>query len=275
MIPNPQKDKDLAVTKETAELLISCGGKVYIPDKYDVSGTTGFSAFPKDAEAILVIGGDGSILDASVLAIENNVPILGINLGTIGYLSEVEPTALSELEKLFRGEYTVKSELLLAVSVNHKTGTEICPRLALNDVIVSHGSPVGIGNITLRDSHGECVNYRADGLIISTPIGSTAYSLSAGGPIVAHGLETVAVTPVCAHSFFNRSIIFSAAEAPEILNSGSSVLHISIDGREAEILHPGEECRVYRSEKSLQVITFSENRMFRNLFRKMKLFENL
>ena len=121
----------------------------------------------------------------------------------------------------------------------------------------------------------ECVKYRADGMIISTPAGSTAYSLSAGGPIVDHGMDAILATPICPHSFFNRSIIFNENAVITIENTGKSVLKISIDGRLVNSLEIGEKCVVMQADKKLKMLAFNENNMFSALFAKMQKIENM
>ena len=189
IIPNNHKDSDFAISIKTAEFLSGCGATVYVEDKYETSlggYATVCASIPTDAELILVIGGDGSIIDASVPAIEYDLPVLGINLGNLGYLAEVEPENISQLKRIFTGEYKIEEKMLLSVAVERGGKLVESNRLALNDVIISHESYLGLAELSLTDSHGATVKYRADGLILSTPVGSTAYSLSAGGPIISH-----------------------------------------------------------------------------------------
>lgn len=278
IIPNINKDSELSVTKNLAEKLLTFGAEVYIESKFKwavPSSVTGYEVFPDSAELIIVVGGDGSILDASVIAIERNIPILGVNLGKVGYLSEVEPDNLDILSGIFLGKFSIEEKMLL--SVNHVSDRVVhkAERLAVNDVIVSHDTFLGIADFTLENSVGDCVKYRADGLILSTPAGSTAYSLSAGGPIVSHDIDSIVATPICPHSFFNRSIIFKATEKIKLKNISKTVLNVSIDGRYFTNLSAGEECQIQMAEKKLKVLTFSENNMFSTLFKKMRILEDI
>jgi NAD+ kinase len=226
---------------------------------------------PTDAELIVVVGGDGSIIDASRLAISMNIPMLGINLGRVGYLSEVEPDALDVLERLAAGDYNIEQKMLLTVDKYSPNGShESSARDAVNDVVISHDVYFGIAEFKLENSYGDRMIYRADGLILSTPAGSTAYSLSAGGPVIAHNLDSITVTPVCPHTFFNRSIVYGKDECIKISNSGDQVLNISVDGRFFAGLDTGEWCVVKRSSKKLRMVTFSENNMFAALLKKIK-----
>ncbi len=278
IIPNPTKDLGLAVTKSLADKLISLGAVVYIEEKYALDfkdKAVLYSTIPSCVELIIVVGGDGSMLDASVTAIEKNIPLLGVNLGKVGYLSEVEPYNLDILSGLFTGEYTVEEKMLL--SLTHISGDrcEVSERLAVNDIIASHDTYLGIADFILENSAGDSVKYRADGLILSTPAGSTAYSLSAGGPIVSHDIDSIVATPICPHSFFNRSIIFKASEEIKLKNTSKNPLNVSIDGRCFKSVQSGEECIIKTADKKLKVLTFSKNNMFSTLFKKMRILEDI
>ena len=278
LMPNPTKDLGLLVTKNLASKLIDLGGEVYIDEKHEMPESDGvirYKSFPEGAELIIVVGGDGSILDASVTAIERDIPILGVNLGKVGYLTEAEPDNLALFDKLVAGEYTVESKLLLVTEHKRADGTRSCSeRLAVNDVVISQDGYFGIATFKVENSRGEAVNYRGNGIIIATPVGSTAYSLSAGGPIIAHNLDSITVTPVCPHSFFNRSIVYEPSEQIRILNTGEMSLNISIDGRSFEVMEPLDECRIYSSSHKLKMITFKTNNMFSALFDKIRSIEN-
>ena len=278
LMPNPTKDLGLRVTKNLASKLIDLGGEVYIEEKHEMPESDGvirYKSFPEGAELIIVVGGDGSILDASVTAIERDIPILGVNLGKVGYLSEVEPDNLDILSRLFSSNYTIEEKMLLSVA-HHSFGTvERSSRLAVNDVIISHDTFLGIADFVLENGNADSVKYRADGLILSTPAGSTAYSLSAGGPIVSHDIDCIVATPICPHSFFNRSIIFKDDEIVKIRNVSNTVLNISIDGRYFTSLSNTDECVINMSEKKLKVLTFLESNMFSTLFKKMRILEDI
>ena len=278
LMPNPTKDVALKVTSNLAQKLISFGGTVYIDKKFDsyiTADVIRYEEFPSDAELIIVVGGDGSILDASVTAIEKDIPLLGVNLGKVGYLSEVDPDNLDILSRIISGNYTIEEKMLLSVSHISFGAVTKSERLAVNDVIISHDTFLGIADFILQNGAYDSVKYRADGLIFSTPAGSTAYSLSAGGPIVSHNVDSIVATPICPHSFFNRSIIFNANENLTIKNVSNTVLNVSIDGRYFTSLSNTDECVVRMSEKKLKVLTFLESNMFSTLFKKMRILEDI
>lgn len=278
IIPNMTKDRALDVTHLLVDKLSKMGFSLFSGDKYQ--GILGdnvsyYSSFPSDTDLIIVVGGDGSVLDASVTAIAEDVPIIGVNLGKVGYLSEVEPDNLDVFARLLTGDYIIKERMLLAL--RHMSGDKTieASRLAVNDIVISHDSFLGIADFKIENSFGDGVKYRADGIILSTPSGSTAYSLSAGGPIIAQNLDSILVTPVCPHSFFNRSILFNASESITVTNNGDGELNISIDGRYFSKMSKGDRCVVELSQRKAKVLTFSENNMFSTLFKKMRIMEDV
>jgi len=279
IIPNVNKEGVVDIAKQIAKIIEANGAEAYVDKQYGPSYEKFaiiYDDFPNDCELIIVIGGDGSVIDASVLAVKHDVPILGVNLGNLGYLAEIEPESLATLNKLFSGEYTIEEKMLLkAVKKSDDKEETASTRLAVNDIIISHESYLGIAEFKLITGDNESVKYRADGIIFSTPAGSTAYSLSAGGPVVDHGINSILATPICPHSFFNRSIIFNENSDLTIKNTGKSTLKISLDGRLFDTLSTGEECVVSKSEKALKMLAFNVNNMFSTLFLKMKKIENI
>ena len=278
IIPNTTKDTDFSVSRRAADVLKRAGARVLVEEKYSSGLSDVAEIAPSRAdmvELIVVIGGDGSVIDASVLAIKLDVPVIGVNLGNIGYLAEIETTEIEMLSRIVCGDYKIEEKMLLAVELEAEGGRLVSERLALNDVIISHESYVGLAELYLTDSHGATVKYRADGLILSTPVGSTAYSLSAGGPIVSHDIDSITATPICPHSFFNRSVIFNSTERLCLSNNGKEPLNVTVDGRHFATLEAGMRCYVASAEKKFKMLTLGKNNMFSTLFGKMKRFENI
>ena len=276
-IPNLNKDPDLSVTSRAAGILKELGMEVIVEDVYTnmVKGARFQRDFPTDADLLIVVGGDGSVIDASKYSIEYGMPMIGINLGKVGYLSEIDPGELDVLRRIAIGDYKVEKKMVLTVTANVGGEISVADRLAVNDVVVSHDDYLGISDIRVESASGESVKYRADGVIVATPAGSTAYSLSAGGPVVAHSLDSLIITPVCPHSFFNRSIIFGADEKIKVRNVGEGALNVSLDGRIFVRLGRDDYITVERSERSLPMFTFTENNMFETLFKKIRVLEEL
>jgi NAD+ kinase len=278
IIPNTLKDADLSVTKQVVDKLLEFGITPLIDKEFSEfldNRAECFTHYPSDAELVLVIGGDGSVIEASKIAISLNIPLIGVNLGNLGYLSEVETDELDILKKLRSGEFIVEDKMLLEAEIFKGGVTIASERLAVNDVIVSHSEYLGIADICLENSLGEMVKYRADSVILATPAGSTAYALSAGGPIISHNLDSITATPVSPHSFFNRSIVYSAEEELKVSNIGNTPLKVSIDGRFFDTLSKGDSCKIKKSSKRFKMLTFSENNMFTTLFDKLKILSNI
>ena len=269
VIPNAAKDPELAVTSALVSKLCDMGVNVHIKDCYNVRGAISYSDLPSAAELIMVVGGDGSVIDASRLAVERDIPLVGVNLGRVGYLSEIDPCALDVLDALKSGSYFITEKMLLSVSTDGWEGYSY----AVNDVVISHSDCIGISTFRLQDSVGNSLSYRADGIILATPQGSTAYSLSSGGPVVAHDVDSILATPVCTHSFFDRSVLFNSKEVLVVTNTGEGNLNICIDGRVSTVLTPGAACNVRRADVTLKMLSFSKNSMFTGLFKKMSILE--
>lgn len=277
IIPNIRKDKELNITLEAVQVLASSGVRVFADEKY-ASVLGGhcelYKDIPEETEMVLVIGGDGSVLDASVTALSLDVPLLGVNLGKVGYLSEVEPTEISSLSKIASGDYYVNERAILDYSFDGEGGDGAPHRLAVNDIVVSHNSYLGIAEFSVSSSQA-ALKYRADGIIFATPAGSTAYSFSAGGPVVLPGVSAVLATPVCPHSFFDRSVLFNGNDRITVKNTGDDELKVSVDGRFVGALLPHKECIVTVSNKKIKMLTLNRADSLSTLFKKVRVTEDL
>ena len=278
VIPNPTKDVDLKVTGAVIDKLLSLGFVPCLENKYKKEGWSVeyFDSPSSEYEFIIVIGGDGSVIDASAMAVTLNVPLLGVNLGKVGYLVEVDPASINKLELLTSGDYEIEEKMLLTVQKCTSQGTsEIAESLAVNDIVVSRDNYLGISDFMVENQKEDHVRFRADGVIVSTPQGSTAYSLSAGGPVISHTLDCITVTPVCPHSFFNRAIVYGPEEKIKISNASDAALNISIDGRLFTRLLLGDYCVIEKSTKRFKMITFGESNVFSTLSKKIKSIQDI
>ena len=276
VLPNPKKDKGLELTEQLLSKLNTLGFNTYIEKAFSgVGAAVVYDVFPAAAELIVVVGGDGSVIDASRYALEHNIPIIGVNLGKVGYLTEVDPDNINIFEKLLSDEYEIEDKMFLSVEVYEGDTAVRCNHLAVNDIVISHNNFLGICEFLLENENGDGVKYRADGVVISTPEGSTAYSLSAGGPVVSHDVDAIVVSPVCPHSFFNRSIVFKSNEKISVTNLGEDDLNICADGRLFKNLGKGQRCCVFASDKKMKMLTFTKNNMFSTLFKKMRILEDI
>ena len=276
LCPNAKKDDGFAVSRETAKYLLSRGAAVSVYDAllpaFSGIGVTGESAGAKP-DLLLSLGGDGTVLAASEDAIARDIPLLGINMGRLGFLAELETDQLGKLAALFTGDYTVSSRMTLAVTADLGEGETELPGYPLNDVVFSHDREDGLALLSLCDQDGNVIDYHADGLILATPSGSTAYTLSAGGPIVDDAMDAICVTPVCPHSFFNRSVIFGCDAVLTVENRsplGRDVT-VSLDGRDRLRLPFGAAVTVGRSDHPLKMLSLDRHAVLSTLNRKMQM----
>jgi NAD+ kinase len=203
--------------------------------------------FAEGLDLVISLGGDGTLLRAVGLALEAQVPVLGVNLGRLGFLTEVEADALPQaLDACWDGRYQVERRTTLAVRVLVE-GTCVATDLAVNDVVLEKPARERLANVAVQLGGRLFARYAADGIIVASPTGSTAYSFSAGGPIVSPRLDALLLTPVAPHMVFNRSLLLHPDEAVrlEVLADGPSVVE-NIDGRTVRELAPGTVVEVCR-----------------------------
>ena len=225
----------------------------------------------ENADILVVLGGDGSILEAARRAALNKTPILGINLGRLGFMAELEMDELKLLSRLFDGSYQIDERAMLGVEMIDNKGQRKLASFALNDAVVSGGSVARIVDLELIEGGERVTTYRADGLIVATPTGSTAYSMSAGGAVCDPSLACFCVTPICPHSLTARPLIFPDSATLELKNIcvREKNLFLTIDGRTNYELLRGESVRITKSDKVTRLITLRERSFYNVLRQKM------
>ncbi|MBS4007541.1 MAG: NAD(+)/NADH kinase [Clostridium sp.] len=226
--------------------------------------------FVGKTDVVIVLGGDGTILRVARQFSGSNLPILGINLGQMGFLAEVEPPMLeSALQMLLDGKYDVQHRLMLSARV-FRDGRLVAEYTALNDVVISKGpfSRIIYLDTYVNDKHLE--TYPSDGIIISTPTGSTGYSLSAGGPIVNPSLEVMIITPICPHLLHHRTVIVASNERVSIRPwTRQAEVIITVDGQEGFKLHDHDEVQVTRAPLTTPLIQLHGTDFYTLLHRKL------
>ncbi|MBO5355372.1 MAG: NAD(+)/NADH kinase [Clostridia bacterium] len=224
-----------------------------------------------NADCIIVLGGDGSILDAARRAATLGKPLLGINLGHLGYMTELELNELDLLEHVVKDECEIDERAMLSVRVHTQTGGLKAESFALNDAVISNGSVARIVDIELYEGGEKVSTYRADGMIIATPTGSTAYSMSAGGPVIDPHLPCLVVTPVCPHSLTTRPLLFRDDATLEIKNicQREKMLYLTVDGRINFEIYRGDTVRVTRSPMTTKLIRIRKGGFYNRLQQKM------
>ena len=217
-------------------------------------------------DMIIVLGGDGTIMDVACKAAYRSTPVLGINLGRLGYLAELEMSELEFLDGIIKGNYTVEKKIMLKAEIVGKN-REPQTALALNEAVISNGSIARIIDLQLSEGGREVNTYRADGLIVCTPTGSTAYSMSAGGPITDPRLSCFCVTPVCPHMMNARPILFPDDVILEVKHicKREKALYLTLDGRTNYELLKNDVVRISKSELYASIIHVKDRNFYEKL----------
>ena len=261
LCPNPLKDRDLIHTKRVASLLRERGASLWCATP--MSGLEGVIVGScNDPDLLLVLGGDGSIIRVAKRAAFQDVPILGINLGRVGYLAEIDSGELDRLDSILQGDYDIEQRMMLEITVNRGEVTIMSGRHVLNDAVVSHGRVSRLLESEVLCNGNSLGYYRSDGFIVTTPTGSTAYSMSAGGPILDPSLRGIGLTPICPHSLTARPIIVTEESAIAIryLSPSDGTAYLTVDGEEALELLPGDTVMIRRSPLTTKLVRFVRDR---------------
>ena len=280
IIANRQKDKELKTARKVEAYLNSKGKSCILREetseqKARSNHYTGVEKIPKDVECIIVIGGDGTLLQAARDVVNRQIPLLGINMGTLGYLAEIDRSSIDgALNHLMLDEYTIEKRMMLNGKVYHKEEL-IAEDVALNDIVIGRDGPLHVTRFH-NYVNGEFLNsYTADGIIIATATGSTGYSLSAGGPIVSPETNILIMTPVAPHTLNTRSVIFPAEDEITVeIGEGSQGCEakavVSFDGDTNVPMRTADRVAIRRSVKDTQIIKISNISFLEVLRRKMK-----
>lgn len=278
---NRHKDKNLATTKRISSYLELKGQRITVKsDEGDwkdriLKDTDDIPEdIPGDVDCMIVLGGDGTVLQAARETKKLHIPIIGVNLGTLGYMTEIEPANLEEaLDRLIAGDYEQESRMMLNGKAHLSDGgTE--EGWALNDIVISRSGSLQIIKFNIY-VNGQFLNdYNADGMIVTTPTGSTGYNLSAGGPLVEPKAKLIVLTPICPHSLNQRSIILSPEdvieiEIPEGREGRVQTVEASFDGTHVIPLCTGDRIRIVQSEKITEFIQLNQVSFLEVLHKKM------
>ena len=223
-------------------------------------------------DLLLTLGGDGTLLRGARLVMMSGVPVLGINLGHLGFLTSAPRDEVEvALRHWLAGEYEIDERMALAVSAEGEDGTPGRPHLALNDAVLHKGGAARVIRLSMSAVRDVVGSYSADGIILSTPTGSTAYSLSAGGPIVSPTVNCIIATPICPHTLGVRPLVLPADETVTVeVLSPTEELILTIDGQEHERLVPGQKIVARRAEQPVRLVRFPGQTFFSTLRRKLK-----
>lgn len=271
LTPNPYRDKDFNTVRKAMQVLKDTGADVRICLPFDVDRSFDL---PKDlhfvrmereiqdADAVICFGGDGTILHMAKTATRYGIPILGVNIGTMGFMAELESSELEDLARLTKGEYTLDRRMMLDVTVRRDRDI-IFHELCLNDAVITKGAVARIVHLSVRCDGIQAMECGGDGVVVATPTGSTAYSLSAGGPIVEPDAKNILITPICAHNMGSRCIVASMNRliTVELTRNARRNAFLSVDGGKALKLNMGDLTSIRCSDKEIKLIRL-KNRSF-------------
>ncbi len=258
IIPNADKSDAVSCALIIADFLYREGAQIILPS-WIFENSPAYFTYLDTYEAIfdlcdcaVTVGGDGTIIHSARYAALAQKPIVGVNLGRLGYVAELEPAEVAMLSRLLSGDYITKERMMLDVTVLHKNGMSES-YLAVNDAVISRGSLSRIIDLDVFVEEEKICNYRADGLLFSTPTGSTAYALSAGGPVIDPYLSLIELTPVCPHSLSARTVVFSDDTVLSVKCNTPQETYLTVDGQVPVKLMSDDIVRVSKSKHKLPV----------------------
>ncbi len=248
---------------KNVELLLPMDEAIFFG--YESLGQEEIEQMPMDMA--LSIGGDGTLLGVCRRLGRRGVPVCGINIGTLGFMADIELNELEKkLAKILSGDYFIEARLLLSGFVQSEDGEKHFLGNAINDVVISKGGVARMLHLGLSINNTRLIDYQADGIIVSSPTGSTAYSLSAGGPIMHPTVQALLITPICAHSFNIRPLVVSEKDVIHLhIASMHQDIIVTFDGQESFRLLPGDEVVVRKSSVKAKIVKFEDKDYYKIL----------
>ncbi len=280
LTPNPYRDRNFEIVRTARDILQEAGFDVKICLPFEMERS---ADFPRDirfhrldrelpgAFMVVCFGGDGTILHMAKAATRQGVPILGVNMGTLGFMAELENSELSLLRRLAAGEYTLDERMMLDVTV-HRDRDIIFHDICLNDVVVTKGAVARIVHLNVRCDGIEAMECNGDGVILATPTGSTAYNLSAGGPVVEPEAANIIITPICAHDMVSRSIVASDKRVITVglVKNTHRSAYLSVDGGKALRINVGDVATVKKSPLTTKLVRLKDRSFYDVINQKFK-----
>ena len=272
LTPNPYRDKNFQTVRGAMQILKDAGvnPRLCLPFEvdrsYDLPKDLHFNRLDRElpnADMVICFGGDGTILHMAKAATRKGIPILGVNIGTMGFMAELESTELDKLARIARGDYTLDSRMMLDVTVQRDRDI-IFHDICLNDAVVTKGAVARIVHLAVKCEGIQAMECGGDGVIISTPTGSTAYSYSAGGPIVEPEAENIIITPICAHEMGSRSIVASDKRVVtvEMVQNARRNAYLSVDGGRAVRLNMGDIATIKKSHLTTKLVRLKDRSFY-------------
>ena len=273
IFPNSEYDREYAYTAQAVRVLsengilsiLSSSARPFFKDEHlSVKFFDDTDTMMDACDAILVLGGDGTMIDYSVRAAEKNKPSIGVNLGHLGFLMALERTEIDGLSALADDNFTVESRMLLDAQIL-LNGEILHSQRILNDIVVASGVRSKIAEFSLSCTPGGKLDYRADGIIVATPTGSTAYSFSAGGPVIDPTASIFSVMPVCPHSLLSRAILLSPETSLTVsgrTRDNLTDVHVTMDGKNSRLISKEAEIHIKKSEYTAKIIKIGSTRFY-------------
>ena len=272
LTPNPYRDKNFQTVRGAMQILKDAGvnPRLCLPFEvdrsYDLPKDLHFNRLDRElpnADMVICFGGDGTILHMAKAATRKGIPILGVNIGTMGFMAELESTELDKLARIARGDYTLDSRMMLDVTVQRDRDI-IFHDICLNDAVVTKGAVARIVHLAVKCDGIQAMECGGDGVIISTPTGSTAYSYSAGGPNVEPEAENIIITPICAHEMGSRSIVASDKRVVtvEMVQHARRNAYLSVDGGRAVRLNMGDIATIKKSHLTTKLVRLKDRSFY-------------
>lgn len=274
IITNRLKDKDFRITKEIQDY-IEKNGKTCILSQKDEEGHIIPGSVPDGMDCAIVLGGDGTLIRAARELEGKNIPLLGVNMGTLGYLAEVElPQFREALDKLFFGKPDIENRMMMQgrIAGRQSGGIEYT---AMNDIVVTREGNLRVVHFNVYVNDALLNSYLADGVIISTPTGSTGYNLSAGGPVVEPTAQMFVITPICSHALNASSIVLSAEDVIEVevcdgRYGRTEHALVSFDGADTAAVSTGDRLLIRKAEETTKLVKLSKESFMKIMREKMK-----
>ncbi len=275
IMPNLSKKNALDCTKQVCEILHQLDAEILIENRYynyikfDYISYDAFDCQLKKCDIVIVIGGDGTIIHAAKHAVLRQKPILGINVGFLGFLAALEQHEIPYLHQLVMGDYQLEKRMML--EVEHRVGNQMEVYQALNDVVISKGALSRVVDLNVYCNETYVSSYRADGIIFSTPTGSTAYALSAGGPIVEPSMDLIGMTPISPHSLFGRTILFGAENILDVRvnEQMNSQAYMTVDGETEIKITKKDELTIRKSNIYVEMVQICKKPFYEVLNKKL------
>ena len=269
---NPYRDKEFKTVRAAQQILRDAGMETRlclpfeVDRSYELPKDLRFARLDRElqhADGVICFGGDGTILHMAKASTRNNLPILGINIGTMGFMAELECTEMHELARLATEDYSIDSRMMLDVTVTRDRQI-IFHDIGLNDVVITKGAVARIIHLAVQCDGVQAMECSGDGLIVATPTGSTAYSLSAGGPIVEPEAHNILLTPICAHDMSSRCMVTSPKRVitVELTRNARRNAFVSVDGGKAVKLNIGDQVTIKRSNLETKLIRLKDRSFY-------------